>query len=81
MTPDTRRAVRTAVHAIGAIAMLGMLAWIIYHTRDAVGIAMGLVLILLVRELFHGAENVTARIKFTVSPTGANAEVDPGDGQ
>lgn len=77
MTPDTRRAVRTAVHAIGAIAMLGMLAWIIHRTENAQAIGLGLVLILLVRELFHGAENVTARIKFKVSATGADAEVEP----
>lgn len=81
MTPDRRRAVRTTVHTIGAVAMLGMLAWIVWRIPDGKlqAIALGLILILMLREVFHGAENVTARIKFGAGRDGVNAEVDPGD--
>jgi len=76
MTPDQRRAARTAIHAIGAIAMLIMLAWIIHKTDSPTGIGMGLVLILLIRELFHGIENVAARMKVHAGADGIDAEVE-----
>lgn len=75
MTPDQRRAARTAVHAFGAVAMLGFLGWIIYRTDAPTGIGMGLVLILLIRELFHGIENVAARLKFSMGADGISGEV------
>lgn len=78
MTEEARRGWRTVVHAIGAVAMLGMLAWIILMPPSAgtvALIALGLISILLVRELGHAAENVTARIKFSATPTGITGEV------
>lgn len=82
MTPDLRRMVRTIVHTAGALAMLAMLAWIIGKS-DAAGlklIGLGLVAILFVREMFHGAENVTARLKFKAGMDGVSGEVGgPGE--
>lgn len=77
MKPDTRRAIRTSVHTVGALAMLAMLAWIIWKVPSPTLIGLGLTAILFVREMFHGAENVTARIKFDASTTGVTGEVEP----
>lgn len=79
MTPDLRRAIRTGVHTLGALVMLAFLGWIIYRL-DGGGltlIGLGLVAILFVREMFHGAENVTARIKFSANTEGVSGEVGP----
>lgn len=80
MTPDTRRAVRTCIHAFGALAMLAMLVWIIDKLPPEYlqALALGLIGILGLREVFHGAENITARIKLSASPTGADVEIEPG---
>lgn len=79
MTADERRARRTNVHTAGAIVMLGFLGWIIHKipADDLQLIAMGLVVILTFREVFHGAENVTARIKAGLGRDGASMEVSP----
>ena len=79
MTPDRRRAVRTAIHTAGAIAMLGYLGWIIWRSpADKLTIiALGLVAILFVRDMLHGAENVTARLKFGFGKDGVTGEIDP----
>lgn len=61
--------------------MLVMLGWIVYimPTTQLRLVAMGLIAILFVREMMHGAENVTARVKFSASATGGvSGEVDPG---
>jgi len=79
MSPDLRRAIRTSVHTFGALVMLAFLGWIIYRL-DGGGltlIGMGLVAILFAREVFHGAENVTARIKFSASAQEVSGEVEP----
>lgn len=76
MSPDFRRAVRTWVHTLGAVSMLLMLAYIIGVTDRHQLIALGLIGILGLRELFHGAENVAARIKLSASTTGFSAESD-----
>lgn len=79
MEPDTRRAVRTGVHTLGALVMLVLLAWIVGKAQgpQLTVIGLGLVAILFVREMFHGAENVTARIKFGATRDGLTGEVDP----
>lgn len=78
MRQDLRRAIRTGVHTIGALAMLAMLGIIIHQlTGDPPRerIALGLVAILFVRELLHGAENVTARVKFRAGLDGVEGEI------
>lgn len=77
MRQDTRRATRTIVHVIGSLAMIVMLGWIVALSTDVDTIkiiSVGLVLILLVREFFHGAENVTQRWKFSASLKGVSGE-------
>lgn len=77
MTQDQRRAARTIVHSLGALAMLGFLGWVI-HKLDGgplERIGLALVAILFVRELLHGAENVTARIKFHAGMDGIDGEI------
>lgn len=78
MTPDSRRALRSVIHAIGALIMLVFLGWIIWRGEHSAIVSLGLVAILFVREMFHGAENVTARIKFGASKDGVTGEVEPG---
>ena len=82
-SPDERRAIRTLVHALGAVWMLGLLTYLsIVITHDKLLAPMlGMIGILFVRELFHGAENVTARIKFNASATGISGEVGPSQGE
>lgn len=78
MKPDYRRAVRTFVHTAGALIMLGFLGWIIHKMDggDLKTLGLGLVGILMIRELFHGVENVAARVKFSAGTTGLNAEIE-----
>lgn len=80
MTPNTRRAIRTVIHATGALAMLGFLWWIVPRLQGGqlTILCMGLLAILFVREVFHGAENVAARVKFSANKDGISGEVDPG---
>lgn len=80
MLPDTRRAVRTGVHTVGALVMLAFLGYIIYviPPEKLMLPALGLIGILFVRELLHGAENITARVKFGASAAGGlTGEIDP----
>ena len=76
LAPDSRRAIRTGVHTVGALVMLGYLGWIIGKTDKLQLIALGLVAILFIRELGHAAENVVARIKFSAGLDGFSGEVD-----
>lgn len=75
---DHRRAIRTGIHTFGALVMLGFLGWIIGKAEGGqiTLIGLGLVGILMLREIFHGVENVAARVKFSASTTGINAEVE-----
>lgn len=81
MKQDRRRAIRTTVHTVGALVMLALLAWMIWRMppTDLKILALGFVAILFVREMMHGAENVTARLKFNAGPTGVGGEITPGD--
>lgn len=78
MVPDTRRTIRTIVHTVGAIVMIGFLGWIIDKSEgeQLTLIGLGLVSILMLRELFHGVENVAARVKFGAGKNGVNAEIE-----
>jgi hypothetical protein len=78
MKTDNRRATRTAVHTAGAIVMLIYLGWLIHKMQGGqlTLVALGLVAILLLREMLHGVENVAARIKFSVGKDGASGEIE-----
>lgn len=76
-TPDTRRMLRSITQATGALISLGLLGWIIARVdNDSLRmIGLGLVAILFVRELLHGAENVAARVKFHAGVDGVSGEI------
>ena len=61
--------------------MLAMLGWIIALVDDPAGIGMGLVLILIIRELFHGIENVAARLKFSMGAGGISGSIARNSGE
>lgn len=58
--------------------MLIMLAWLIgiVELAERGWIAKGLVAILFLRELFHGAENVASRLSFQAGADGIRGEFD-----
>ncbi len=80
MSPDARRAFRTAERVLSAIAALGILAWIVgalSANADWLGwIATGLLIILGLREFMIGSENVAARVGIKAGKDGINAELD-----
>lgn len=78
MRQDNRRALRTGVHTVGAIWMLGLLTHIVLVApkEKLVAIALGLLFILLLREVFHGVENSVARFKFTAGKDGVSGEAE-----
>lgn len=82
MTPDARRAARTWERVLSALAMLLLLAFIVTlleGNADWLGwIAMGLIVILGLREFMVGSENVAARIDFSAGKDGFKGELDSG---
>jgi hypothetical protein len=78
MIQDNRRAIRTGVHTVGAIWALGLLTYIVMVTPPAklVLIALGLILLLVLREVFHGVENSVARFKFSAGRDGVSGEAE-----
>ena len=82
MTPNQRRAVRTIVHTLGALWMLGVLTYAVYAipSEKLLVVCIGLIAILFVRELLHGAENVTARVTGKFGIDGTEFSVDPHKG-
>ncbi len=80
MTPDTRRASRTIERVLSALIALGLLGWIVgllEGNADWLGwIAMGLLIILGLREFMVGSENVAARLDLSVNKDGASAKLD-----
>lgn len=83
MNSTFRRSLRSIVHAIGALAMLAMLAVLIgiVDLTERGWIAKGLVAILFIRELFHGAENVASRFSFRAGVDGVSGEFDATEGR
>ena len=77
---DSRRAWRTVERVLSAIAMLAMLGFIVAFLRgdaDWLGwIAMGLIVILAMREFLIGSENVAARIDFSASKDGLTSRLE-----
>lgn len=68
--PEGRRALRSVIQAIIALALTGLLYWLTHLLRgnaeELMGIARGALLIIGLGTLFYGAENVTRAIKLTV---------------
>lgn len=83
MTQDTRRAIRTGVHTLGALVMIGLLTWSIHLLKTSpqylAVIAMGLIAIMFIREVFHGVENSVARFKFSAGKDGISGEAERGE--
>lgn len=65
--PDTRRALRSVIQAIVALAIIPLIAWLIHlldNEPDALlKIAMALLGIVALGTVFYGAENVTRAVK------------------
>lgn len=75
--PDARRALRSVIEAVVALALVGLLYWLT-SLLGAVpeglkAIARGCLIILGLNTIFYGAENVTRAIKLT-GPAGFGAE-------
>ena len=81
--PDTRRAIRTGIHTVGAIWMLALLTYIVAIIPPDLlrMIALGLIAILGMREVFHGVENSVARFKISASQNGVSAEASRTAGE
>jgi hypothetical protein len=75
--PDSRRALRSIVEAIVALALVGLLYWLVSLLSAApaalTGISRGCLIIIGLNALMYGAENVTRAIKLT-GPAGFGAE-------
>jgi hypothetical protein len=70
--PDSRRGLRSVVHAIVALALIGLLYWLTGLLRTDIGglraIARGALLICGLDALLYGAENVTRAVNFKFGP-------------
>ncbi len=66
-SPDRRRALRSIVQAVVALAIVGLVGWIIHLLRTEVDplykIALALLGIVFAGTVFYGAENVTRAVK------------------
>jgi hypothetical protein len=70
--PNSRRALRSIVQAIVALALIGLLYWLTQLlSRDVIGlrqIARGALIICGLGTLLYGAENVSRAVKFKAGP-------------
>lgn len=77
--PDARRGARTIVQAVLAVALIGLLYWIVGRVDAGsallTSIARGALIILGLSEIFYGSENVTRAFKIK-GPAGTDIEFD-----
>ena len=77
--PESRRALRAVIQALSAIVGLAFIGWLIHLlSADApslLKIAMALLGIAAMRELFVGSENVTRAVKFHAGVDGVSGEI------
>jgi hypothetical protein len=70
--PDSRRALRSIVQGIVALALIALLYWITsLLSKDIIGlrnIARGALIICGLGTLLYGAENVTRSVRFKAGP-------------
>jgi hypothetical protein len=75
---ESRRALRSIVQAVVALAMIPLVAWLIHllgkEPEALVKIALALLGIVGLGTMFYGSENLTRAIKFKVSAAGAEFE-------
>ncbi len=80
--PDSRRALRSVIEAIVALALVALLWWLTSLLsgvpKGLESIARGALVILGLNAIFYGAENVTRAIKLT-GPLGTSAEFGADD--
>jgi len=66
--PEARRGLRSVVQALVALAIVGLVAWIVHLLRTEASplenIALALIGIIALGTIFYGAENVTRAVKF-----------------
>lgn len=77
--PDKRRALRSIVQAIVALAVIALVGWIIHLLRTEPDplyhIALALIGIVFAGTLLYGAENVTRAVKIKAGPDGLEAGI------
>lgn len=77
--PEARRGLRAVVQAISALAGIGFLAWLIWllatDAHALLRIALCLLGITAMREVFYGAENVTRALEFKLGPNGLDTKI------
>lgn len=81
--PDKRRALRSIVQAVVALAVIGLVGWIIHLLRTEaeplLKIALALLGIVFAGTVFYGAENVTRAVKIKAGPSGLEADIGGGE--
>jgi hypothetical protein len=82
-TPEGRRALRSIIQAVIALAIVGLVGWIVYlletQSEPLLQICLALLGIVGMGTFFYGAENVTRAIKFKAGPSGIEATVGDDD--
>lgn len=81
--PDSRRALRSVIQAIVALAVIGLLYWLTHLLSKDVdglrGISRGALIIVGMGTLLYGAENVTRAVRFK-GPFGIEGGIGGDDG-
>lgn len=77
--PDKRRALRSIVQAVVALAVIALVGWIVHllrtETEPLYKIALALLGIVFAGTVFYGAENVTRAVKIKAGPDGLEGSI------
>lgn len=77
--PDKRRALRSIVQAVVALAVIALVGWIVHllrtETEQLYKIAIALLGIVFAGTVFYGAENVTRAVKIKAGPDGLEGSI------
>lgn len=83
--PEARRGLRAIIQALSGLVGLAFIGWLIDLLSDdsasLLKIALALLGIAAMRELFYGAENVTRAVKFHAGADGVTGSIGDDDAQ